>query len=278
MKSWFRVVVLAVTAWICNGSMALAAEATYTVAVVPQFAPVQIFNAWQPFLDRLEQTTGYRFKLLAYAKIPDFDDAVLKGIPDIAFMNPYLIVMARKAQGYRPLVRDSQQLTGLIVVRRDAPFTSLSQLNGKSVAFPAPNAFGASLLVRAELADRHLDIKPEYVGSHQNVYRAVARGDVAAGGGIRETLTREPAALQAQLRVLYVTPGTAPHPLTASPRVSEAAGEKITAALLAMRDSADGRRLLAAVQLSHPIRANFDRDYAPLEKLGIARFVILPER
>lgn len=277
MKSWIRVVVLAVLTWIYNGTIARAAETTYTVAVVPQFAPVRIFNDWRPLLDRLEHATGYRFKLLTYTKISDFDEAVFKGIPDFAFMNPYLVVMVHKTQDYRPLVRDNRELTGLVVVRRNSSITSLSQLNGQSVAFPAPNAFGASLLLRAEFASMHMDVKPEYVGSHQNVYRAVARGDVAAGGGIRETLSREPPALQAQLRVLYVTPGVAPHPFAASPRVPEAVAQKITEALLALRNSVDGRRLLRAVQLNDPIQTSFDRDYAPLEKLDIDRFVTEPK-
>lgn len=276
MKSWFRVVLFTASIWIYGTTMAQATT-TYTVAVVPQFAAVRIFNDWRPFLEQLERATGYHFKLLTYAKISDFDEALLKGIPDIAYMNPYHLILAHEDQGYRPLVRDSGQLTGILVVRRDSSIDNLSQLQGQAVAFPAPNAFGASLYIRAELAARHLDLKPEYVGSHQNVYRAVARGDVVAGGGVQETLSREPPALQAQLRVLYVTPGVAPHPLAASPRVSEAAGQKITDALLALRDTADGRRLLAGVQLGNPIRANFDRDYAPLLKLDIQRFVIYPK-
>ena len=276
MRFWLRTFFLALSAWAASMTAGHATEPTFTVAVVPQFAPVRVYKDWQPLLDRLEQATGYHFKLLTYAKIPDFETALLKGVPDLAYMNPYNMVMARKEQGYRPLVRDRRLLNGILVVRRDSPITALSQLDGKTLAFPAANAFGASLLIRAELADKHLDIRPEYVGSHQNVYRAVARGDAAAGGGIKETLAREPAALQAQLRVLYTTPGVPPHPLAANPRLKEAEGQKIVAALLALHGTPEGRRLLDATFLSDPVRADFARDYAPLEKLRIQRFVVNP--
>ena len=276
MRSWLRAFLLAVSAWGASMAAGQAAEPTFTVAVVPQFAPVRVYQDWQPLLDRLEQVTGYHFKLLTYAKISDFEAALLKGVPDLAYVNPYDMVMARQEQGYRPLVRDSRLLNGILVVRRDSPITALSQLEGKTLAFPAANAFGASLLIRVELADKHLDIRPEYVGSHQNVYRAVALGEAAAGGGIKETLAREPAALQSQLRILYTTPGVPPHPLAASPRVTQAEGQKIVAALLALRGTAEGRRLLGATFLNDPVRADFARDYAPLEKLGIQRFIVNP--
>lgn len=173
MKSWFRTIFLAVSAWAAGMAAVHAEEPTFTVAVVPQFAPVRVFKDWQPLLDQLERATGYRFKLLTYTKISDFETALLKGVPDLGYMNPYNMMMARKEQGYRPLVRAGKLINGILVVRRDSSITALSQLDGKTLAFPAANAFAASLLIRAELADKHLNITPEYVGSRAKVETGV---------------------------------------------------------------------------------------------------------
>jgi phosphonate transport system substrate-binding protein len=257
--------------------LASAAPREYTVSVVPQFAPAQIYTSWQPLLDALEQKTGLRFKLLVYPTIPNFELAFTKGIPDFAFMNPYHVVMAHNSQGYIPLVRNDAPLSGILVVRADSDIRDIRQLDGKSVAFPAPNAFGAALYMRALLHRDGIHITPHYVGSHDNVYRAVARGDDAAGGGVAESLSREPAGLRAVLRVIYTTPKTAPHALAANPRVPEKDRLLVQQALLAMgKDPADAK-ILRHVQIAHPVAADYARDYAPLESLHLEKFVVQPQ-
>ena len=253
---------------------AAAAPGCYTVAVVPQFAPAQIYARWRPLLDALQRRTGACLKLLAYASIPDFERAFTDGVPDFAYLNPYHVVMAHRSRGYVPLVHDARRLAGILVVRADGPIRQLRQLDGRSVAFPAPNAFGASLYMRALLQRQGVHIQADYVGSHDNVYRAVARGDAAAGGGVAATLARQPAALRALLRVIYATPQTAPHALAAAPRVAPALRRKVRDALLAMTGSAADAALLAGVQMPHPVVADYARDYAPLARLRLDGFVV----
>jgi phosphonate transport system substrate-binding protein len=55
------------------------------------------------------------------------------------------------------------------------------------LAFPSPNAFAASLITRATLSQRGIDIKPLYVKTHSNVYRSVLQADVVAGGAVNNT-------------------------------------------------------------------------------------------
>ena len=60
----------------------------------------------------------------------------------------------------------------------------LQQLEGKDIAFPAPNALGASLIIRADLVQLHrVSFTPKYVQTHSSVYLNVALGRMAAGGG-----------------------------------------------------------------------------------------------
>ena len=194
----------------------------------------------------------------------------------VTILNPYHLVMARARQGYEPLLTDSSSLlTGILVVKADNPITSIKQLDGAKIAFPAPNAFAASLLLRALLAERGIRIEPIFVKSHSNVYRAVVVGDAVAGGAVNHTLMREPQELRDQLRVLFTTPGFAPHPLAAHPRVPVAVREAVSEAVLNLSQDESGRRLLKDAQLTQPIKADYDRDYRPLEKLGLEKFVVI---
>jgi len=248
---------------------------TFTLSVVPQFTPVDIGLRWTPLLQRLEAETGYGFQLRLVDKIPRFEDDFLSGTPDLVYLNPYHMLMAAKAQGYLPLVRGSTPLVGILATDRNGPIRSLNDLKGKDLAFPAPNAFGASLYLRALLSGKEgLQFNSQYVGSHQNVYRHILMGDAAAGGGIAATLKKEPVALQRRMRVLYSTPGVAPHPLAAHPRVPEAAREKIRAALLKMERDPAGRKMLAEVELDQITVADMNRDYRPLEQLKLDQYVV----
>lgn len=245
------------------------------VAVVPQLPPTEILKRWSPALQEIGRKTGLCFELQISPTIPTFEQAFLKGTPDLAFMNPYHQVMAKKAQGYLPLLADEKLLTGLLVVQKDSPIHSLKELSGKTIGFPAPNSFAASLLIRGLLEEQKVAFTPSYVKTHSNVFRGVAIGDLAAGGGVNNTLTREPDGVRLALRVLYETPGFRAHPLSAHPRVSPAVREAVQAAFLALSGDEHGRELLNQIQIPRPALADYQKDYAPLERLGLDRLVVV---
>ncbi len=250
----------------------------YTISVVPQFTPVDIGTRWSPLLARLEKDTGISLQLRVLEHIPKFEVDFLAGLPDFVYLNPWHEVMAMKAQGYRPLVRGSDPLNGILVVDRQGPIKRLADLSGKTLAFPSPNAFGASLYMRALLKEKEgVDFTPTYVGTHQNVYRHVLLGEAAAGGGIATTLEKEPAAVQARLTVLYTTPGVPSHPLAAHPRVPADIRERLTTALLQLDRTPEGRKLLQAVELDRTLAVDYARDYAPLEKLNLGSYTKNPK-
>jgi phosphonate transport system substrate-binding protein len=250
-----------------------AAPVVYTVSVVPQFQAAEIARTWVPILERLGQQVGARFDLKVAPDIPSFEADVKAGQPDFAYMNPFHQVRAKRAQGYVPLVRDTDLLTGILVVRKDDPVRQLQQLEGKTLAFPAPNAFGASLLIRAQLDEvERVRITPFYARTHTNAYRQALAGKAAAAGGLRATLEREPPEVQAGLRILFETPGAAPHPLSAHPRVPVPVQQAVQAAWLKLAQDSSLRANFQAVPMSRPVKADHARDYAPLERLKLDRY------
>ncbi len=245
----------------------------YILSVVPQFTPVDIGLRWAPLLAYLEKEAGVSLQLRVMDRIPKFESDFLAGLPDFVFLNPYHAVMAKKARGYVPLLRGGAPLNGILVVDRNGPVKRLADLEGKTLAFPSPNAFGASLYLRALLAEKEkITFTPSYVGTHQNVYRHVLLGMVAAGGGVGATLEKEPASAQSRLVAIYSTPGVASHPLAAHPRVPAEVRERLVAALLKLDHDPAGRKLLEAVELDQTQVANYARDYAPLEKLKLEHY------
>ncbi|MBR9882316.1 MAG: phosphate/phosphite/phosphonate ABC transporter substrate-binding protein [Oceanospirillales bacterium] len=257
--------------------VASAAErTTYSLGVVPQFEQRKLFSIWQPIIDELEQQLTFDLQLIGSPKIPVFEKKFLAGEYDFAYMNPYHVLKANQSQGYIPLVRDaSRQLTGIVVVKKDSPYTDPSQLEKKIIAFPSPNALGASLMTRADLSALYrIEFFPRYVQTHSSVYLNVALGQTAAGGGVLSTFSAQPDEVKARLRILYETRGVNPHPLAAHPRVPEADREALKTAWLELAATEEGQALMARIPMIQPIPASMS-DYSALLDWGLDQYYFL---
>ncbi len=273
---WHRCLIRLVGSLALLTASFLTQAANYTLAVVPQASPAETYRRWAPVAEHLQRVTGQQLQLRVYRTFDEFETDLVNGLVDYAYMNPFHFLMARKAQGYLPLVRDGARLlSGQLLVRRDSPLKSVKELNGRTIAFPDPNAFAASLYMRALLQEKvKIRFTARYFGTHANVYRHVILGSVAAGAGVNVTLARERPETRDELRVLYETPGTAPHPLCAHPRIAANLREAVTRAVLAMGNNDNGRTLLKRIDILQPVRAAFARDYQPLEQLDLQRFSV----
>lgn len=262
---------------ICYGDQSRA-NAPLVFTPVPQFPAPTLFARWSPLLEEIGKSTNQCFDLVIKPSIPDFERYLLSGDPALAYANPYHAVMAYKSKGYQPLLADGASLlTGILVAKNDGSVTNLADLQGKRVDFPAPNAFAASLVLRAHLSLLNINIRPKYVKTHSNVYRGVLIGEVAAGGGVNKTLDAEPEEIRKKLRVIYESPGYRSHPIITSPNVSRAIREQILQSFIALEKTEHGRALLAGVQLNEPIAVSYQKDYRPLEKLNLDKLVVLDE-
>ncbi|QFY90469.1 phosphate/phosphite/phosphonate ABC transporter substrate-binding protein [Magnetovirga frankeli] len=248
-------------------------EQAFVFGVVPQFEVRKLHAIWRPILDRLQEKTGYRFALRGSASIPEFEQEFIQGRFDFAYMNPYHLVVANQKAGYIPLARDQgRQLFGVLVVRQDSAIQSPAELDGQVVAFPAPNALGASLQMRQELADRFgTTVIPSYVKTHDSVYLNVLLGKAAAGGGVQKTLNQQRPEYRDNLRIIHQTEKVAPHPLAALPRVPEEVRQRVTQALLEMGQSPPDQALLARIPMARIGKAEL-ADYQPLLKMDLQRF------
>lgn len=258
--------------------MAQPNDAYFTVGVVPQFDSREIENIWQPVLKEISQRTGITLELRASPSIPEFEKEFQQGAYHFAYMNPYHAVVANQMQGYQPILRDtSNQLKGIIVVRKDNPITNVKQLDGKLIAMPAPNALGAALLPRAEFATiYHINPKYKYVKSHDSVYLNVVLGQAEAGGGVEKTLNKQLPAVRDKLRILYTTQGMASHPIVAHPSVPQKIVKQVQKGFLELALSEDGKKLLEKIPIKQ-IGVSSMADYGPLKELGLENFYVKNE-
>ena len=248
----------------------------FTFDVVPQFPAAKIYATWSPLLQRIGQDAGLCFELRVSGSIPEFEQRFLKGESDFTFLNPYHAVLAHQKKKYQPLLAGGQDLlTGILVVRSDNPIKNLNDLRGKNVAFPAPNAFAASLLIRAELAKQKIDVSPTFVKTHSNVYRSVINKDTLAGGGVNNTLDNEAPEVRQHLRVLYETSAYTPHPIATHPTITQEVRDRFIKAMVKLTQDDEGQKLLDGINLNKPQAVTYAKHYKVLESLQLEKFLVL---
>jgi len=210
------------------------------LGVVPQQSPVKLQAAWAPVADYLSRKTGLNVRFKTEASIAAFERELYAGHYDLAYMNPYHYVLAHRAQGYEARVRASKLLQGIIVVPKEGGVGDVSSLRGKTILFPSPNAFAATLVTKYELKSKFgIDVEKEmqvlYVNSHDSVYKGVARGIGDAGGGIRRTFdSLSDTAAREGLKILYTTRSYPSHPVAVKGSLPPAVQQKLTQAWLEM--------------------------------------------
>lgn len=245
------------------------AGATLSVGIVPQQSASELARIWIPVLNVVSERSGRPLRFATAPNIPTFERRLAAGEYDIAYMNPYHYTVFSQKPGYRAFAKEKgRKLRGVVVVRKSSSIKDLAELAGQEIAFPAPAAFAATVLVRAELERKNIAVTPRFVGSHESVYLNVARGIHPAGGGIVRTLQTMDPAVRDELRVLWSTKDYTPHAFAAHPRVAPAVVESLRAAMLGMDSDPRGRLVLQGLGFTG-IDAAQDGEWADVRALGI---------
>ncbi|MBD3657786.1 MULTISPECIES: phosphate/phosphite/phosphonate ABC transporter substrate-binding protein [Marinobacter] len=243
--------------------------ATLTFGVVPQESAGRLAEQWTPLMRLLSAELGVPVRFATAPDIPTFERRVLEGQYDIVYMNPYHYVEFSSSPGYRAIAREGdKRIHGIVVVAESNPATGLEALEGQTVAFPAPAAFAATLLVRAELERLGVRYTPQFVGSHESVYLNVAKGFAVAGGGIERTYHRALKTGLEGVRVLWRSKGYTPHAFAVHPDVEPEWGRRLQQLLVALGQNEDGRALLERLNVS-PIVPAADSDWDDVRGLGL---------
>lgn len=249
--------------------IAHSAEKPLLFGIVPQESSSKLADQWTPLMRHLSEQLGRQVRFTTAPDIPTFEERVLAGEYDIAYMNPYHYVEFSQSPGYRAIAREGEKrIRGIIVVGEDSPVTTLEELEGTTLAFPAPAAFAATILTRAELERLGITYTPRFVSSHESVYLNVQRGFMAAGGGIERTFNSAVAEGLTGVRVLWRSEGYTPHAFAVHSGLPDDQRSRIQAALTDLNSSEEGAALLERANLKSLIPAD-DKDWNDVRGLGL---------
>lgn len=174
---------------------------------------------------------------------------------DIAFLggSPYVVI--GDTYGPKPLLARYEfdgvpTFRAVIFVARDSPFTALSELSGKRVAFGNTHSTLSTQVPLYMLmqAGVQLDELAGYthLRNHSNVILGVEYGDFDAGA-VAEEVFREHLEQGRKIRALAYSPQLSTHVFVSRATMEETLRKRIAAALVDLKDDPRGPAVLQAV-------------------------------
>jgi phosphonate transport system substrate-binding protein len=248
--------------------------APLVLGVHPYLPPNEIQQRFQPLADYLGKVLEQPVTVRVGRDYDEHITAIGKNQIDIAFMGPAAYVALVRTHGPKPLlarleINGRPQLTGVIVVRRDSPLRSLSELKGKRFAFGDPQSTMSHtvpqrMLDQAGVPEKAL-ARHQFLGAHKNVALAVLAGDYDAGA-VKSEIYDEYAAKG--LRILATSPPVSEHVFVTRADLPREQIKLLRQALLTLRSSPDGPAILRAINRDATNLVSVgDSDYDSLRRL-----------
>lgn len=217
-----------------------------------RFSPINQTNNtttaayWNPIVAYVAEKSGVRLNLKIGRTSADTTAYVLAQEVDFAYTN-HLFSPDREQLGWRVLARRNlAALHGQIVVPAESPIKELTQLEGKEVGFPGPEAFVAYKVPYAELLSRKINIRVVFGGNMDGAFAQLLSGKVLAVGANSQLVEGYSKREGKQFRVLWSSEPYNELALMVSPRVAEKDAQAVARAFIGMVNDPAGREILAS--------------------------------
>ena len=148
-------------------------------------SPQEDAAQYLPFLNYLEQATGYQFKLRFTPKNSSTADELGQGKVQFASMGATSYLDAQSRYDVTSLVRGinhqgKAEYQSVFVVRKNSTIKSIKNLKGRKLAFGSRSSTQGHLIPRIMLTEHAIELKDlaayGYTGSHQNCAESVVSG------------------------------------------------------------------------------------------------------
>ncbi len=239
-----------------------AEQPAYTITIIPVMPPAETKRRWQPVLDYLTRDTGLHFRFRFHDSQESFEKELGKKDTDFAVMSPVNAWQLR--EHYRPLLRSSQALTGIVVVPRESHLQSLPDLQGQRLALQEGDNLSANRLIGKTLKEQKITTDFLFSSSESNAIRSMMLGKADAALVNSYLLTVLPREIASKIRIIHRSAELPALPLANGRNVPAADLQKLKDAMLRLRKSQPA--LLESI-LMPDITEALAEDYSGIGKL-----------
>lgn len=165
--------------------------------VNPFTSPENIKRSYVPILERVCDKVGYKAKVIIAKDYEALGKGIKDGIIDVGWFSPFAYVSAHKKFGVIPLVTPKVNgrisYNGYIISKKDSGIKSVEDLRDKHFGYVDQKSASGYLYAREILKSKgkNPDImfkQISFMGSHDNVIKAVLAGEIDAGATYSEAI------------------------------------------------------------------------------------------
>lgn len=232
------------------GAPVVAADQALVLAVHPYLPLPEIQERFGPFAAYLSDQLGRQIQIRVGGNYDEHIKAIGENKVDIAFMGPAPYINVVERYGEKPLlarfeVAGNPKLFGVIAVRANSSFSSLTELVNKRFAFGDPESTMSHIVPRYMLIAAGIPKGSpgtyHFLGSHKNVALGILAGDYDAGAMKKEVFDEFEAK---GLRAIAITPGVPDHLFVARENLPAEDIMKLRQAMLQLAGKPGGAEIL----------------------------------
>lgn len=284
-----RLIIAAAAALLLSPAMPLMADDRANpdklrVALLPDENAATIIQNAQPLKDYLSKRLGKEIEIQVTTDYSSMIEAMRFGRIEIGYFGPLSYVLAKsRAPEIEPfgvgVVDGKPTYRSILIANAEGPVKTYDDIRGKPFAFGDQASTSSHLAPRTVLAKAGLngdvDYKVVHLGKHDAVARAVAAGQVPAGGlseAIYGVLVERGKIDPSKLHVLGYSDPLPNYPLTMQGYLAPELKEGIRSAFLELKDP-EILELFRVERLDPTDDADYDvlRDMATILELDLAK-------
>jgi len=263
------------------GSASALSREVVKIGVASMITPVSAVKYYQDIVDYIGEQIGRPVQMVHRRTYKEMDGLLAKGDVQVAFICSGPYVRNRKQFGIEllaaPLVNGHPIYRAYIIVHRDSPMKTFTELQGKVFAFADPGSNTGTLYPIYLL--KGMGFTPErffkealYSYSHNKSVEMVAK-KIADGAAldsiVYDHMLKIGSPYAGQTRIIKRSPPFGIPPVVVTRDIAPALRKKIGAALLEMHKTARGKAILAAMMIEGFIEVP-DANYDSIRKMELA--------
>jgi phosphonate transport system substrate-binding protein len=223
---------------------AAAQHKPYTFYVLHQRTISLTAQYWNPILTFVSAKSGVPLELKLAKNARDGNAIAEAGGYDFQYTN-HFFTPERDRLGWKVIARPAGPgIRSQIVVPVDSPIQSLQELRGKEVAFVTPDGFTGYWLPMDALLRAKVDVKVVFTGNQEASSAQLRINKVAAAGVNSSVMARYGRRENFEYRALWTSDIYQDLCIMANPKVPREKVAAVRAALVAMQNDAEGRKVL----------------------------------
>ncbi|MCS7199625.1 MAG: phosphate/phosphite/phosphonate ABC transporter substrate-binding protein [Caldimicrobium sp.] len=253
----------------------LSSKRVLIFSIYPYLSVEENYYFGQKITKNLAQKMGVELEFRVYSSSSEFEKDYFGERFDFALVPPPFVIWGYKKRKYIPLIRNIKPLSVVLFVNKNSKFKSVKDLDNATIALPSPHVM-ASIFYKQFLSDYlKLKITPKYVETPENVIKHVLLGLAQVGAVVKPVLLAQGDEILNNFLILHESPPFPSRAIVAHYRVPQRIRNLFVENFLGLKEAPEFQQALQKLQISHPVKADYNRDYKQLEIYNLEKFLPL---